>query len=82
MSGRTPLGDYPANHRVTDGARTRGLLSATIRCRPLQSILVRPVIRLIYAIFSNSEDYFYPLRTSLYQPGCSTVAVNVRRHLL
>ena len=47
--------------RVTDGARTRDLLSsATIRCDPLQSVLVRPDqdIRLLAAVrvLERSEE--------------------------
>jgi hypothetical protein len=70
----------PANgyflRRVTDGARTRDLLSATIRCRPLQRILVCPAIGLIYEVIGDFREEACPLRISLYQPGCSTVAVN------
>ena len=39
---------------------------ATIRCNPLQSVLVRPVIRLIYEVFDDNGSFLRPLRTSLY----------------
>jgi hypothetical protein len=73
----------PANYgfmrRVSDGARTRILLSsATFRFHPLQYLLVRPVIGLIcryYGVFGDSEDYLCPPRSGSYQPGCSKVAV-------
>jgi hypothetical protein len=54
--------------RVTNGARTRDLLSAAIRCRPFQSVLVCPLIRLIYAVFGDPEEYFRPLITSYTNP--------------
>jgi hypothetical protein len=37
---------------------------------------VRPGIRLIYDDLGDSPDDLCPLNTGLYQPGCSTVAVN------
>jgi hypothetical protein len=53
--------------RVTDGARSRHLLSrATIRCDSLQCVLVRPVIGLIYGVLAALGRHAYPLRTSLY----------------
>src|SRR5215204_7064548 len=67
----------PAIERVTDGARTRDLLSrATIRCDSLQCVLGRPVIGLIYGVLAALGRHACPLCTGLYQPGCSTVAVN------
>ncbi len=45
---------------------------ATIRCHPLQCILVRPVFGLIYGVFGDFGEQACPLRTSLYQLGCST----------
>jgi hypothetical protein len=58
---------------VTNGARTRDLLSsATFRCRPLQSVLMHPVIGLVLVFFGDTEDYLCSLRTIL---CASSVAV-------
>jgi hypothetical protein len=52
--------------RVTDEARTRHLPSrATIRCNPLQYVLPRPVIWLIYRVFGDLAEHACSLRTSL-----------------
>jgi hypothetical protein len=52
---------------VTDGARTRDLLSrATIRRHPLQCVLMRPDIRLFDGVIGDFGKHAYPLRPSLY----------------
>jgi hypothetical protein len=49
------------------GARTRDLLyRATIRCCPLQFVLVRPAIELIYAVFGDFAERYCPLRAGIY----------------
>jgi hypothetical protein len=40
------------------GLKTATFSRATIRCRLLQSVLVCPVIWLIYRVFGDSEDTF------------------------
>ena len=66
--------------RVTDGLEP-ATFGATIRCRPFQCVLVCPAIGLIYGVFGDFGECVCPLRTTLYQPGCSTVAVRSRSSL-
>jgi hypothetical protein len=54
------------------GSNLRPFSKATIRCEPLQSVLTRPETCLIYGVLGHSGGYLCPLRTSLYQYGCST----------
>ncbi len=61
--------------KVTDGARTRNLL---ISHNPMQPVTVRPAVSGYPAylrVFGRFAEEVCPLRTSLYQLGCITVAV-------
>ena len=60
-----------ANERT----RTADLVSLRVCRRTFQTILVHPVIWLICGVFGVSEVIWRPLRTTVYRPGCTMVAV-------
>src|SRR5215210_8179034 len=62
-------------------ARTDTVLShhrILSQARYVQPVLVRPVIQLVYAVSGLLLASLGPPHTSLYRPGCSTVAVTSR----